>query len=504
MFLRRLLVVVVLLLSAVPSYATAFKAHVAEFKVTGSTDEGLKTALQSMLASRLPGENLTVVRGEDKPDFTILCTYIVFGKIFSLDGQIVAANGKVLGRAFEQGESVDQVIPAVGRLAEKLNKEIARVTAPASTAAPTQPVILKDEVTSPAKPAPLATPDIIKTAPVTLSQSSSDIIIPEVAMGGVPLKRLDGVLIALTAFKDGGNGKRTLVVAAEKELRLYEAGEGAQLLATEKGFGGNEKIVSIDAADLDKNGTEELYVTVFSGEDLASRVYEINQGKFRLIAQKLPYFFRAIALSGAEKKIYVQQLSRSEDFYGDLHELVKNGAAFDMKNPLKLPKFANIYNFNSFNGKGGESYLVSLSPDGYLTVTGRGGETLWKGGDKFGGTEAYFSRDDGQNIRFTGSSTRKVFLEQRLTVTADGTVIVPKNEGSFVVGNSRTYTKSSVYAFRWNGVALEEVWHTKPSQSYLTDYLYDAGQKEIVTLEVVKRDGFGSKGISAISVKKID
>jgi hypothetical protein len=502
MFLRKLFVMVVLLLSAVPSYATAFKAHVAEFKVTGSTDEGLKTALQAMLASRLPGENLTVVRGEDKPDFTILCTYIVFGKIFSLDGQIVAANGKVLGRAFEQGESVDQVIPAVGRLAEKLNKEIARVTAPAPTAMPTQPVALKGD-SAPPPPSPLTTPDIIKTAPVTLSQSSSDIILPEAAMGGVPLKRLDGVLIALTAFKDGGNGKRTLVVAAEKELRLYEAGEGAQLLATEKGFGGNEKIVSIDAADLDKNGTEELYVTVFSGEDLASRVYEIEQGKFRLTAQKLPYFFRAIALSGADKKIYVQQLSTSEDFYGDLHELVKNGAAFEMKNPLKLPKFANIYNFNKFSGKG-ESYFVSLSPDGYLTVTGRGGETLWKGGDKFGGTEAYFSRDDGQNIRFTGSSTRKVFLEQRLTVTADGTVIVPKNEGSFVVGNSRNYTKSSVYAFRWNGVALEEVWHTKPSQSYLTDYLYDDGQKTIVTLEVVKRDGFGSKGISAISVKKVD
>ena len=87
-----------LLLCAVPSSAAMIKAHVAEFKVSGSPDkDGLKIALQSMLASRLPGENITVVRGDEGPDVTVSCTYIVFGKVFSLDGQIVAANGKVLG-----------------------------------------------------------------------------------------------------------------------------------------------------------------------------------------------------------------------------------------------------------------------------------------------------------------------------------------------------------------------------------------------------------------------
>lgn len=504
--MRKLLVMAVLLLCAVPSYATSIKAHVAEFKVSGSPDEGLKTALQTMLVSRLQSENVIVVRSDEKPDLTVLCTYIAFGRIFSLDGQIVATNGKVLGRAFEQGESADQIIPSVGRFAEKLTKEIARIIAPAPAAVAIPPVAIKSETTPQLQPATLTSPDIIKTEPTAIAKSTADIVRPEnkAEKSGVPLQRLEGMLIAMAELKQAESGKRRVVVATEKDLRLYETAAETKLLAAEKGFSGNEKIISLDVADLDNNGSEELYVTAFNGESLASRVYEIEQGRFRLIAEKLTYFFRAIALAGGEKKIYVQQLSSSEDFYGDMYELVKTGAAFDMKNPLKLPKNANLYSVNMFNVQGGEKYFVLLNSGGYLTVTNKEGETLWKGSEKFGGTEGYFSRDDGQNIQFTGSRTRKVFLEQRITVTADGTVIVPKNEGSFVVGNSRTYTKSSVYAFRWNGVSLEEVWHTRPGQNYLTDYFFDEGQKTIVTLEVVKRDGFGAKGISSLSVKKVE
>lgn len=509
MFLKNLVCMVVLLICAVHSSAAMLKAHVAEFKVTGSPDkDGLKTALQSMLASRLQSENLTVVRGDENPDVTVISTYIVFGKIFSLDGQIVAANGKILGRAFEQGESADEVIPAVGRLAEKLNKEIARCTAPTAEARTTPSVVLKGEVAAPAKPAALASADIIKTEPMVIAKNEADIVRPEggskAEKSGLSLQRLDGILIAVAKLRQAESDKRRVIAATEKELRLYEAGTVVQLLAAEKGFGGNEKIVGLDSADLDNNGSEELYVTSFRGDGLSSRVYEIEQGRFRLIAENLPYFFRAIALDGGDKKIYVQQQSSLEDFYGDMYELTKKGAVFATTNPLKLPKFTNLYGVNTFSVQGGGKYLVSLNSDRYLTVTSGTGEILWKSSDKFGGTEAYFSRDDGQNIQFTGSSSRKVFLEQRITVTGDGTVIVPKNEGTFVVGNSRTFTKSSVYALRWNGIALEEVWHTKQSQNYLADYSYDEGGKELLLLEVVKKAGILEKGASALFIKKVE
>jgi hypothetical protein len=61
-----------------------------------------------------------------------------------------------------------------------------------------------------------------------------------------------------------------------------------------------------------------------------------------------------------------------------------------------------------------------------------------------------------------------------------------------------------VYSFAWNGAALEERWHTKPSQNYLADYAYDEARKELVLLEVVKKPGMFEQGASAISIKKVE
>jgi hypothetical protein len=88
-------------------------------------------------------------------------------------------------------------------------------------------------------------------------------------------------------------------------------------------------------------------------------------------------------------------------------------------------------------------------------------------------------------------------------VTRDGDIVVPKNDGFWVVGNSRSFTKNSVYDFVWNGAVLEERWHTKPSQNYLADYFYDEARKELVVLEVIKKAGMIEKGASAISAKRI-
>ena len=107
-------------------------------------------------------------------------------------------------------------------------------------------------------------------------------------------------------------------------------------------------------------------------------------------------------------------------------------------------------------------------------------------------------------MQTTGTPRRKIFLQQRITVTKGGEVIVPKNDGFLVIGNNRAYSKNSVFAFAWNGVMLDELWHTKQSQNYLADYRYDEGSKELLLLEVVKKAGIIEKGASALFIKKVE
>lgn len=502
MNLRNLLVMTIVLLFSIPSMAAPIKVHVAEFKVTGAAETAnLKVALQSLLTSRLSAEKLKLTGADDMPDLTVIGTYIAFGKVFSLDARVTNRSGIVVLTGFEQGESADDIIPAVSRLAKKLGTEISKSTGTAASA----PIQAAAPITSGAVPAT----EIIPAPAVIQETGETDIIKPEAATAksaasGMISPRLEGMIIGIAEVKRGSGGERELAAALSDELRLYSQGKELKLLDSMKDLAANGKIVALDSADLDADGTHELYVTIVQEEELSSRVYQVENGRIKRIASDLPYFFRAIALKGGQKKVYAQQMGRLEDYYGGLYEVVKKGDKFTLENQTKLPRFANLFNTNQLVDRDGKTLSLVIHPDNYLLVYDEKGELLWKSSDKYGGSETYFSRDDSSNQRTTGSKIRKLFLEQRVTVTKSGTVIIPKNEGYFVVGDSRSFTKNSIYAFVWNGAALDELWHTRLSQNYLADYFYDADNKELLVVEVVKKEGITDKGASAVSIKKVE
>jgi hypothetical protein len=221
-------------------------------------------------------------------------------------------------------------------------------------------------------------------------------------------------------------------------------------------------------------------------------------------AENLPYYFRAIDLDGKGKKLYAQESSNDTDFYGDVFLVEKTDGSYRLKNPLKLPRFATIYNFNQFTDPTGKKYTVVIHDDGYILVYSDAGEELWRSADKFGGSEVYFKRQDLTNLRNTGDQYRWTFLEQRVVVTPNNEIIIPKNSGFFVFGSNRSYKKNTIYAFAWNGATLDERWHTKESQNYLADYCYDPQRKELVLLEVVQKKGLLQQGASALVVKKVE
>ena len=480
-----LCVVLLTFLSVVTAGAATLKIAVPEFKVIGAANqEELKVTLQTLFASRLKGDNLKVADPGENPDLTINVTYTAFGKVFSFDAIVTNSSGKIVGRGFEQGASADEIIPALSRLAQQF-------------------------VSGPADREPATTVGIERPGAVVQKAPEGDIVKPEPSTvksveSGMIGERLEGVIIGVAEANRGNSGERQLIAALYREIRLYSQGEELKLRKTLKDFAENDKIVAIDTADLDADGILELYVTVFRGEELSSRVYLIENGNFSLIAADLPYFFRGMNLKGGVKKVYAQEMGREDDYYGGLYEVVKKGDTFKYDNQLKLPRLANIFNTNQIAGKKGERLFIVIHPDNYLLVYDDKGELLWKSSDKYGGSESYFSRDDSQNQRVTGSKFRRSFLEQRITVTRSGVIIVPKNEGFFVVGDSRSFTKNSIYAFRWNGASLDELWHTKLSQNYLSDYFYDEGKKELLVAEVVKKEGVITKGASAISIKRVE
>jgi len=494
---RLLFLSAVFLLAAIDCSAAQIRAYVAPFAVTGAANSAeLKATLQNLLMSRLSNDTVTAVESAELADISIKGSYVAFGKVFSIDAVAKSSTGKVLTRAFEQGESQEEMLQAIGKLAKTLLAGIDRNYGKSEAARTPEAVAPKA-----AAVAAVPVPKVEKVAPPTDIVKAATVTDP--AASGWISQKLEGELVGVALGRKLVNSEREVFIAGNRSLQFFRQGKELKLLA-EITLPVYQKILTIDAADLDSDGIPEIYLTVLSGEDLVSEVWTPDGNSLKKIGEKLPYYFRAVSFQDRDNKIFAQQAGRDIDFFGDLYEVTKTGSLFGITNPLKLPRDANIFNTAIFLTREGKSCFVVLNPDGYLLVFDETGKHLWKSSDKYGGSEIFFAREDLADMRITGSERRKIFLEQRITVTKNGEIIVPKNDGFFVIGNNRAYTKNSLFAFAWNGVMLDELWHTKQSQNYLADYRFDEENKELLLLEVVKKAGLFDKGASALLIKRVE
>ncbi|GFE59838.1 VCBS repeat-containing protein [Geobacter sp. AOG2] len=491
-------------LAALPAFAAQVRVFVSDMNAIGvpNKDE-MKTTLQTLLAARLNSEKIIAVGSAAEADAVVTGTYIVLGKVFSMDAMARTTGGKTLTRVYIQGDSKDELIPAVGKLAEKLTAELDKVYSGGQPIVPAPAA----QAALPAPAAPLVAPksDFIKSEQVRPAPDSEFIKPKETEQGGAGgwlSKRLAGAANLMSLGTTLPDGSREVFLAEERRLAYYRQGRDMKLV-TETEFRNTEKILSLDTIAGSKG--LEIYVTLVRGDELASQVWQVQGDKLVKLAEELPYYFRAFSPAGGTKKLYAQAIGRETDFYGDVFEATRSGKEITLKNPIKMPRFGNIYTFNQFRDQDGKILTVVINPDGYLIVYDQEQKELWRGNDKFGGSELYFQREDtGATYRMSGDKLRWIFMNMRIQVTAAGTILVGKNEGFWVLGNARSYKKGSVYCFAWNGSSLEEKWHTRDTQNYMPDYYFDDARNELWILQTVQRSGITTRGASSLAIKKAE
>lgn len=483
--------------AALPAFAAQVRVFVSEVNAIGvqNRDE-MKSTLQMLLASRLTGDKMLAVGSSVEADVIVSGNYVTIGRIFSVDAVAKAASGKTLTRAFVQGESQDELIPAMGKLADKLGAELAKVydrgVPDTAIAAPRSAITTKS--------------DIIRSEQNLNKAPTSDFIKPKEyernnTVGWLS-KRLNGAANLISTGKTLSDGSREVFLAEERRLSYYRQATEMKLVA-EAELSNSEKILSVDTIET-VDGTTEIYLTIIRSDELASQAWQIKGDKLVQVAKNLPYYFRSFSLAGGPKKLYVQDMGRDDDFFGDVSEAVRTGDKVSIKNSVKMPHHGNIYSFNQFRDSDGKLNTVTINADGYLVVYDQEQKELWRSNDKFGGSELYFQKEDLENVRVTGDKFRWVFMNQRIQVTSKGDVLVGKNDGFWVLGNARSYKKGTVYCFGWDGSSLSEKWRTRDTQNYMPDYHYDETRNELLILQTVQRSGVGTRGATSLAVKKVE
>ncbi|GFO56198.1 hypothetical protein GMSM_32050 [Geomonas sp. Red276] len=453
--------------------AAQIRAFVGDFSI--SAPGASPPPVTTLFTSRIAGDDLVIVGSAAEADVVFSGSYTKLGKSYSLDALAKLPSGRVLATAFEQFQEEEGLIPALNKICPKLHAAVAES--------------LRHVAAAPASP---------QASPPLRAEAAPPLPVPPAgsAQRSWRNQRLPGELCALAPGKPVEGG-REYFIASERGIRLYRQTKELTLLGEDQ-VGINEKVIALDTRLAD--GTLFAYLTVMDSDAPVSRIYRADRNGLKLVAKDLPYLFRSIALFGASPRIYAQQMGREEDFYGDVFELAETPSGYQLRNPVKLPAGANIFNFNMVRDPSGTPVTIVIKESGSMVVYSQKGEELWSSPDRQGGSETYFSRETGNNVRVTGSTTRNRFLEQRITVAPDGRVLVPQNSGFIMMGNMRSYTSYSVGSFVWTGVTMEERWRSKSSRSYLADYYFDPAQNELVLLEVVQGKGIFTDGASTVQV----
>lgn len=512
--MKRYLLVLLMLLLTVPAFgAGPLRVYVGEFNAVGvQGKDDVKTALQSLLASRLSSDKLLSVATAAEAELLVSGTYISIGKQYNIDAVAKSANGQTVTRTFVQGEGgQDALFGAVGSLAQKLSADLEGKLAAGSIpravlAAPVAAVVAAPRAVS---------SDVVRSGtPVTEGVNiqrvpQGDIIKPQAFYRGAPkqgeIKRLDGMFNLLAFGGVDTDGKRLLFMAQDRAVQLIREGENRPIAGFS--LGPDDRILAIDYVDTDGSGTPELYVTMVRGGEVASQIWELKNRKLVKVADNVAYFFRAIALAGGPLKLYAQEQGRKEDrYYGDVYQVVLQGKKVVKKAKLAMPRFGNIYSFNQFKHQSGELLTVVYHDENYLIVYDKDQKELWRSNDSFGGSELFYKVEDDAMVNPTTDKYRWFFMNQRIVVTSQQEVLVGRNDGFWVLGNARMYKRGAVYSLYWNGAALEEVWRTKDTQNYMPDFWFDEARSELLLLQLTQREDvlMRTKGATALQIKKVE
>lgn len=494
-----------LTLLSIPALAAPLRVFVSDMNAVGAQNrDELKLTLQSLLASRLTGDKITAVGSAAEADAIVSGTYVTIGKIFSVDAMAKTSAGRTLTRAFVQGESQDELIPAIGKLADKLSAELTKIYFTDHTAELTAAPVISPPTNR--APSALLAPksDIIKKE-IVRPAPATEFIKPQeyerYSTSGWVSKRLSGAANLLAVGRGLPDGEREVFLAEDHRFSYFHQGKGMNQIADIE-LKPSEKIISLDT--LENGNSLDVYVTIIRSDEPASQIWQVQNNRLVKVAENIPYYFRTFNLAGGPKKLYAQSMGRSADYYDDMSEATRNGTKITIGKRIILPRFGNIYNFNQFSDSEGKTFSLIINPDDYLVVFDQDLKELWRSNDKFGGSELYFQVDDSENSRVTGKNFRWIFMNQRIQVTPKGDVLIGKNEGFWVLGDARRYKKGSVYCFSWNGSSLEEKWRTRDTQNYMPDYYYDEAPNELLILQTVQRSGITTRGAASLAIKKVE
>jgi hypothetical protein len=297
------------------------------------------------------------------------------------------------------------------------------------------------------------------------------------------------------------------------------------LVGIDIGVESPDTFIGVDVADINANGTAEIFVTrLYETNRLRSFVLEWDGTEFKTLTKDENWYYRAIKVAQKGPPLLLGQKGGFRDtFSGPVYTLRWDGVRYVTEEKQSLPNWVKVFGLTFGDALNeGQDSVLAIRENGTLSILDKDGQEAWTSTETYGGSNIFLlSPADMKAKKKEGriddpTAFKGLYLQQRIFVTdldqdKQNEVIAVKNHdvSRGLFHRSRKFTNGNFEALVWDNVGLRSIWKTRKFTGYISDYdigdLDNDGTDELVFAVMAKSDGpmAGPKSyIVAWSLKK--
>ncbi len=447
-------------------------------------------------------------------DYVVMQSITVLGNKVSTDAHVLeTSTGKTALTFSRAGDNQADIINHVDELAEQINTRLL-----GRGAAATMDQAAKGK---PGDSKPAARTDIHQHPEKLLHSTGEglrDTSVPYAGGGATSNgrllmrgRRLERQIRGVTSGDVDGDGSVDIVCIDSRTILAYSFQQGRLIKMAQAEAG--KANVGVDAADLNANGKDELFVTHFDNDSgkVLSYVLEWDGKKFQRTADNLRWYFRSVDLD-AHGRILVGQRQGIDDRFGrGVYEIEYTGGTYEGGPKLALPRSRNVFGFaRGAVRSAGNADLVDYSSGGCLRVKDHKGREEWASVESYGGTVNALivkSKDDPKERDYYYMPSRVHLID----LDGDGLqeVVAVRNDdmgGAF--SQTRLFKQGRLEILKWDQLGLMSLWRTRGVAKFIGDFtvtdINGDGTPEIVAAIVQKARNVLGAGRSYLAVFSLD
>jgi TolB-like protein len=293
-----------------------------------------------------------------------------------------------------------------------------------------------------------------------------------------------------------GDGKNEVVFMDTNNLYIFRYDGDKLNLFQHIQTGHAHNFLTLDVADLNRNGHAEIIVTSVVEDNLRSFILEYEEKRFKKITEKEGWFFRVLE-HPKDGPILIGQKMGSEGLsVGPIYKFDWKKKSFEKGQKMPFPKETNIFGFALADIRGnGKPEVIVIDSSDRLRILSEDGKIQWRSGERFGGTNNSYDTKKKLDMSDRSPSPWRVYIPGRILVRdLDGEgipqIIINKNEfgSGRIFQNIRTYERGEIWNLVWDQDNLMTNWRTRDIAGYIADYqvkdVDNDGNEELVAAVV--------------------